>query len=102
MAKAAVSIKLAATGKWVRTKMKNRGQIKPKNCINSYEVSGVDGFKEVSVGPAKYDARMKGDFSKTGTAAAADHDISLDDQKARAERYGVDIDSSDTIGLGLS
>lgn len=75
---------------------------KPKKCVNKFRTAGVDGFKEVSVGPAKYDARMQGDFSKTGKQVAAKkQDISLDDQKARAERYGLDLDSSDVVGLGL-
>jgi len=74
---------------------------KPAKCVNKFRVSGVDGFKDVSVGPAKYDARMQGDFSKTGKATAAAKNISLDDQKARAERYGIDLDSSDVVGLGL-
>ena len=75
---------------------------KVQRVVNSFEVSGVDGFKDVSVGPAQYNARMQGDFSIDGRYVAAKHNISLDDQKARAERYGLDLDSSDTIGLGLS
>ncbi len=74
---------------------------KPKKCINKFEVAGVDGFKDVSVGPAKYDARMQGDFSEDGKAVAAKNNLSLDDQKARAERYGIDLDSSEVVGLGL-
>jgi len=66
-----------------------------------FRVSGVDGFKDVSVGPAKYDARMRGDYSKDGKAVAAANNLSLDDQKARAERYGLDLDSSEVVGLGL-
>jgi hypothetical protein len=44
---------------------------------------------------------MQGDFSKDGKAVAAKRNISLDDQKARAERYGIDLDSSEVVGLGL-
>jgi len=74
---------------------------KPAKCVNKFRVTGVDGFKDVSVGPADYDARMRGDFSKTGKAVAAAGNQSLDDQKARAERYGFDVDSSEVVGLGL-
>lgn len=74
---------------------------KAQKCINTFEVSNVDGFKDVSVGPAKYDARMQGDFSEDGKAVAAKNNLSLDDQKARAERYGIDLDSSEVVGLGL-
>ena len=70
--------------------------------INSYRVSGVDGFKDVSVGPSTAAAREQGDGSIDARYVAAKNDNSHDDVKARAERYGIDIDSSDTIGLGLS
>ena len=96
----AVSTKLAATGKWERTKMhppKAKSRV-----VNSYRVSGVDGFKDVSVGPSSTANREQGDGSIDGKYVAAKGDNSHDDVKARAERYGIDIDSSDTIGLGLS
>lgn len=73
---------------------------KPKKCVSKFRVSGVDGFKDVSVGPAKYNARMQGDFSKDGKASRP-VEGSLDDVKARAERYGFDLDSSEEVGLGL-
>lgn len=67
--------------------------------INSYRVANLDGLKEVSVGPSKYAARMKGDASKTGKASQPGE--ALDDAKARAERYGIDVDGDNVIGLGL-
>lgn len=75
----------------------NRG--KPAKCVNSFEVSNLDGLKEVSVGPSSYNARMNGDASKTGKASQPG--VALDDAKARAERYGIDVDGDNVIGLGL-
>lgn len=72
---------------------------KPAKCINKFEVSSLDGLKEVSVGPSSYANRMRGDYSKDGIASQPA--ASLDDEKARAERYGIDVDASDVIGLGL-
>lgn len=67
--------------------------------INTYRVANCDGLKEVSVGPSSYSARMKGDASKTGKASKPG--VALDDAKARAERYGIDVDGDNVIGLGL-
>lgn len=67
--------------------------------LNSYRVGNLDGLKEVSVGPSSYDARMNGDASKTGKASVKGE--ALDDAKARAERYGIDVDGDNVIGLGL-
>ena len=72
---------------------------KPKKCVNEFRVSGVDGFKDVSVGPASYANRMRGDFSKTGKSSKPGE--ALADVKARAERYGFDVDASEQVGLGL-
>lgn len=69
-------------------------------CINSFEVANLDGLKEVSVGPSSYDARMSGDASIDGRASKPG--VGLDDAKARAKRYGFDIDGDNVIGLGLS
>jgi len=68
--------------------------------VNSFVVSNLDGLKEVPVGPSSYADRMKGDGSKTGKASQPG--VALDDAKARAERYGIDVDGDNIIGLGLS
>lgn len=67
--------------------------------VNTYRVANLDGLKEVSVGPSSYSARMNGDASKTGKASVQGE--ALDDAKARAERYGIDVDASNVVGLGL-
>lgn len=61
--------------------------MKPAKCVKKFEVASLDGLKEVSVGPASYDARMRGDFSKNGKASQASK--SLDDDDARNKRYGI-------------
>ena len=67
--------------------------------INSYSVSNLDGLKEVSVGPSTRTARMNGDASIDGRASKPG--VALDDAKARAKRFGIDIDGDNIIGLGL-
>ena len=61
--------------------------MKPAKCLKKFKVSSLDGLKEVSVGSASYESRMRGDFSKTGKASQPGK--SLDDDDARAERYGI-------------
>ena len=63
--------------------------MKPAKCVDKFEVSSLDGLKEVSVGSASYESRMRGDFSKTGKASKPGK--SLDDDNARAERYGMPL-----------
>jgi len=61
--------------------------MKPAKCVKKFEVSSLDGLKDVSVGPASYESRMRGDFSKNGKASQPGK--SLDDDTARNERYGI-------------
>lgn len=65
-----------------------------------YRLSSMDGIKDIKISHATVQAREKGDFSKDGSASQPG--VALDDEKARAERYGIDLDHSGDIGLGLS
>ena len=67
-----------------------------------YNLSGLDGVKDVTFGDASVEARAQRDFSKDGSAQKAGFEGSHDDVKARAERYGLDLDSSEVVGLGLT
>ena len=67
--------------------------------VNSFEVSNLDGLKEVSVGPSSRGARERGDASIDGRASQPG--VALDDAKARAERFGIDVDGDNIVGLGL-
>lgn len=67
--------------------------------INSYSVANLDGLKEVSVGPSSRANRERGDASIDGRASQPG--VALDDAKARAKRYGIDVDSENVVGLGL-
>jgi len=65
-------------------------------------LSSFDGVKDIKVRHASVEARENRDFSKDGSAMSAEYEGSLDDVKARAERYGLDIDHSGDIGAGLA
>ena len=67
-----------------------------------YRCSGADGFKDLNIFKASVGAREQGDFSKDGQAVAASQEESLDDVKARAKRFGLELDSRGHSGLGLN
>lgn len=73
-----------------------------KSNHREYRLSGADGIKDLNIFKASVSAREQRDFSKDGQAVAASQEESLDDVKARAERYGVDLDHSGDVGAGLS
>ena len=67
-----------------------------------YRLSGADGIKDLNIFKASVRAREQGDFSKDGQAVAASQEESLDDVKARAKRFGLELDSRGHSGLGLN
>ena len=69
--------------------------------IASHRLKQLDGVKDVKFGNSSVEARANNDFSKDGKASGPQDLSSFADVKARAERHGIDSDSSDQIGLGL-
>lgn len=58
---------------------------KPQRLLESKNLTGLDGVKDVSFGPAPPERRRQGDYSKEGVpTVAAD---SFDDHNERMERY---------------
>lgn len=68
--------------------------------LKSVRLSSLEGVKDITFGPASVQAREKRDFSKDGSSSLPGENY--DDVKARAERYGIDLDHSGDTGLGLS
>ena len=73
-----------------------------KSNHKEYRLFSLGGIKDLNIFKASVQARETRDFSKDGQAVAAAQEESFDDVKARAERYGVDLDRSTEVGLGLS
>lgn len=69
--------------------------------LASHRLKQLDGVKEIRFGDASIEARANNDFSKTGKASGPQDLSSFADVKARAERFGIDVDSSEQVGLGL-
>lgn len=69
--------------------------------LASHRLKQLDGVKDIKFGDASIEARAKNDFSVDGRASKAPDNSSFADVKARAERYGIDVDSSEQVGLGL-
>jgi hypothetical protein len=55
--------------------------------IKSVNLRSLDGAREVSFGPASYEARMTRDLSKNGKALAAAKTGDFADDKARQDRW---------------
>lgn len=73
-----------------------------KSNHKEYRLFSLSGIKDLNIFKASVSAREQRDFSKDGQAVAAAQEESFADVKARAERYGVDLDRSTEVGLGLS
>lgn len=55
--------------------------------VQSHRLSGPDGVKDVKIGRASVDHRLRGNAHVTGKGAERD-DSDFDDVKARNERFG--------------
>lgn len=60
---------------------------KPAKLVKSVTLRSLDGARDIDFGDSKYDARMSGDHSKSGSRMEPDGDY--DDDKARSKRWGV-------------
>ena len=67
-----------------------------------YRVSGADGIKDIKVAHLSAEQRERGEASKDGQYLTAKSEGSLDDVKARAKRFGLELDSRGHSGLGLN
>lgn len=77
-------------------------KVTQKSNHKEYRVSGADGIKDLKIAHLSASQREQGEASKDGQYLAAKSEESLDDVKARAKRFGLELDSRGHSGLGLN